>query len=130
MDDDTWEKDLPRIDDIEDIVRGEDYENYEGYSREKPTRRRQRDDISERELDELADDDIQLMHKRWKNRRRMAWLSLISMILLTFLILFTNIVSVERLSVLGNVITWFYFSCASIIGMYMGATTWAAVKGR
>ena len=72
--------------------------------------------------------DIEMEKLRWKNRRRMAWLSLISMILLTCLILLTDLVSIDRLNVLKDVITWFYFSCASIIGMYMGATTWAVKK--
>ena len=66
---------------------------------------------------------------RWKNRRRMAWLSLISMIVVTVLILFTEFVSIERLKVLSEVITWFYFCCASIIGAYMGFTTWASRRG-
>lgn len=72
--------------------------------------------------------DIEAEKARWRNRRRMAWLSLISMIVVTILILFTDLVPVARLNVLTEVITWFYFSCASIIGMYMGATTWAAIK--
>ena len=72
----------------------------------------------------------QALTKRWKNRRRMAWISLMSMILVTFLVLFSEYVSVERLKVLGEVITWFYFSCASVIGMYMGATTWASISSK
>ena len=66
--------------------------------------------------------------KRWKNRRRMAWLSLISMLGVTGVILFSELVEIERLKVLSDVITWFYFSCASIIGAYMGFTTWASKK--
>ena len=65
---------------------------------------------------------------RWKNRRRMAWTSLGAMIFFTFLILFTSIVPESRLTILSEVITWFYFSMASIIGMYMGATTYASIK--
>lgn len=74
--------------------------------------------------------DVEAMRARWRNRRRMAWLSLLSMITVTCLILFTKIVPETRLTILSDVITWFYFSCASIIGMYMGATTWASVKGK
>ena len=72
----------------------------------------------------------EMQKKRWKNRRRMAWISLVSMIIVTVSILFTDIVEIERLKVLTEVITWFYFSCASIIGMYMGATTYASIKGK
>jgi hypothetical protein len=67
---------------------------------------------------------------RWKNRRRMAWTSLISIIVMTFFILFTDAISVEKLKVLGEVITWFYFCMSSIIGFYMGATTFAYLKGK
>ena len=63
---------------------------------------------------------------RWKNRRRMAWMSLISMILVTYLILFTNLCPPERLKILSEVITWYYFASASVIGAYMGFTTWAS----
>ena len=82
-------------------------------------------DVEEKELH-----DIDMEKKRWTNRRRMAWTSLISMLIVTGVVLFTNIVSLERVNVLSDVITWFYFSCASIIGMYMGATTWASLKIR
>ncbi len=67
---------------------------------------------------------------RWKNRRRMAWTSLISIIVITFFILFTDAISIEKLKVLGEVITWFYFCMSSIIGFYMGATTFAYLKGK
>lgn len=70
--------------------------------------------------------DIEAERARWKNRRRMAWFSLISMIGITILILFTDLVPVARLSILSEVITWFYFCCASVIGAYMGFTTWAS----
>lgn len=65
---------------------------------------------------------------RWQNRRRMAWTALISMVLFTFFILFSNCIPVEKLKVLSDVITWFYFSMSSIIGFYMGATTFAYLK--
>jgi len=74
--------------------------------------------------------DYDLTKRRWQNRRRMAWVSLLSMIIVTYMILFTNLVSVERLGVLSEVITWYYFCSASVIGMYMGATTWASIKGK
>ena len=80
------------------------------------------------DIQETNGNDPALTKMRWKNRRRMAWLSLVSMITVTILILFTEFVSIERLNVLTEVITWFYFCCASVIGMYMGATTWASIK--
>jgi hypothetical protein len=64
---------------------------------------------------------------RWNNRRRMAWVSLISMILVTFLMMF--VVDTSRLDNLETVITWFYMGCVSVVGSYIGFTTYAAVKG-
>jgi hypothetical protein len=62
---------------------------------------------------------------RWKNRRRMAWGSFFSMMILTGVLLFAPI-ETERLKVLAEPITWHYLACASIIGAYMGFTTWAS----
>lgn len=82
----------------------------------------------ESEIQKAIDNDPALNKKRWQNRRRMAWLSLVSMIVITYMILFTKLVPETKLAVLGDVITWYYFCSASIIGMYMGATTWASIK--
>lgn len=71
---------------------------------------------------------LELEKARWKNRRRMAWISLISIITVTATLLFTDIVSEEKIKVMSEIITWFYFACASVIGAYMGFTTWSAKK--
>ena len=65
--------------------------------------------------------------ERWKNRRRMAWTSLIAMIVVTMMLLFAPIPD-SRLKILADPLTWFFFSMASIIGAYMGFTTWASKK--
>ena len=72
--------------------------------------------------------DPALDKKRWQNRRRMAWVSLLSMIGFTGLIFFTKLVPESRLQILNEVITWYYFAMASVIGAYMGFTTWASRK--
>lgn len=84
------------------------------------------EDILEQEMQNGS--DKQLVYRRWKNRRRMAWVSLLSMTAITYLILFTNWVPKEKLEVLSEVITWYYFCSASVIGAYMGFTTWASKK--
>lgn len=66
---------------------------------------------------------------RWKNRRRMAWISLLSILIVTVILLFGPI-SIERIKALSNTIEWFYFAMASIIGAYMGFTTWSSKKGK
>jgi len=84
------------------------------------------EDILEKEMQNGS--DKALVYRRWKNRRRMAWMSLISMIIITGLILFTNLVPIEKLKVLSEVITWYYLGCVSVVGAYMGFTTWAGKK--
>lgn len=71
--------------------------------------------------------DIEMQKRRWKNRRRMAWISLGSMIGVTLILLFVPIPD-GRLKILAEAITWFYLAATSIIGAYMGFTTWASRK--
>ena len=63
-----------------------------------------------------------------RNKRRMAWIALLSILVVTGLMMF--VVDMDRLDKLSDVVVWFYFSMASIIGAYMGMTTWAKVNGK
>lgn len=58
---------------------------------------------------------------RWKNRRRMAWIALASILVVTILAFF--VVEESRLKLLGDVINMFYLSMASIVGAYLGFAT-------
>lgn len=61
------------------------------------------------------------------NRRRMAWISLIAILVVTLLSLF--IVDTDRLDKLEEIITWFYISMASVVGAYVGfSTIWDKTK--
>ncbi len=62
-----------------------------------------------------------LNNDRWRNRRRMAWTALISIFVVTYMAFFK--VPVERLNVLKEVITWFYFVMGSVVGAYVGFAT-------
>jgi len=76
--------------------------------------------------DETTPTPISPTHpSQWKHRRRMAYASLVSIIAVT-LILLGPWVPVERVDKLSDLISWFYFSLASIVGAYMGFATWAA----
>lgn len=75
-------------------------------------------------LEKISDADASV---RWNSRRRMAWISLASMILATVMMMF--VVDVSKLDSLEVVISWFYMGCVSVIGSYMGFTTYATVKG-
>jgi len=58
---------------------------------------------------------------RWQNRRRMAWIALSSILVVTILAFF--VVAESRLKLLGDVINMFYLSMASIVGAYVGFAT-------
>ena len=58
---------------------------------------------------------------RWQNRRRMAWIALTSILVVTVLAFF--VVAESRLKLLGDVINMFYLSMASIVGAYVGFAT-------
>ena len=58
---------------------------------------------------------------RWQNRRKMAWIALASILVVTILAFF--VVEESRLKLLGDVINMFYLSMASIVGAYLGFAT-------
>jgi hypothetical protein len=58
---------------------------------------------------------------RWKHRRRMAYMALITAIIVLFLVLF--VVDKEKLALLDDIITGYYLFAASIIGAYVGFST-------
>lgn len=71
----------------------------------------------------VADDSSNL----WRNRRKMAYISLFAIIAVTAYVLSPWMDS-ERLKLLETVITWFYTVMASVIASYMGFTTWAYIR--
>lgn len=54
----------------------------------------------------------------WRNRRRMAYFSLFSIVIVTYWALF--VVPENRLKILEEIITWFFFIMGSVVGAYMG----------
>jgi len=66
---------------------------------------------------------------RWKHRRRLAYMAMWSMLALTVYVV-GPWMPMDRLNTLQDVISWFYFSMASIVGAYMGFATWSAKTTR
>jgi len=62
-----------------------------------------------------------LAANRWKHRRRMAYIALFSVLFVTYACLFN--IPADRLSVLKDIVTWFYITMTSIIGAYLGFAT-------
>jgi len=75
-----------------------------------------------------AKQEMELERNKWRGRRRMAGTALGAMIIVMILLLFGPIPE-TRIKTLEEPIVWFFFSMASIIGAYMGFTSWAS-KGK
>lgn len=66
--------------------------------------------------------------EQWKNRRWMAWVSLLSIIIVASLLLFYT--PLDRIKVTENIIEWFMISMSTIVAAYMGLSTWASLTKR
>jgi hypothetical protein len=64
---------------------------------------------------------------RWKNRRRMAWISLFVLVTIVLLLFFAPIDS-ERLKVIADPLAMISFVFGGVIGAYMGFTTMEKYK--
>lgn len=74
---------------------------------------------------------LQLEAERWQARRLMAWVALAGIMLFTGAMLF--FVRPSIMASLTDVVTWFYLSTTSIIGVYIGTSAMtyiAAVKAK
>lgn len=78
-------------------------------------------DLTVKQTKEVALKKYILLSNRWKNRRRMAYISLFSILIVTYVLLYD--LPIEKISKLENVITWFYITMGSIIGAYVGFST-------
>ena len=67
--------------------------------------------------------DMELAEEKSDAHRRMAQASLAALLIFTFL-LFTPFVSTERINAISELATMFYLASASIVGGYMGVSTW------
>lgn len=70
----------------------------------------------------------------WKNRRRMAWLCLVTMIVFVSVLAFTDLDN-ERIKVLEPIINTFLYVLGGVIVAYMGFTSlpfwgWGGGKGK
>jgi len=88
------------------------------------------DNVSEEEPQQTKEDlkkvkSIRVYIEQWKNRRWMAWVSLISIIAVASLLLFYT--PLDRIKATENIIEWFLISMSTIVAAYMGLSTWASL---
>ncbi len=77
-------------------------------------------DIVESSL--TPEEKVQWQQRRWKNRRRMAWFSVYSLIAIILLFFFAPIPE-SRLAIIVEPISMMGFVFGGIVGAYMGFTT-------
>lgn len=77
----------------------------------------------------LEDDAIEAENRRWANRRKLAFMAFYAMIVLT-VVLLTKWIPDSRVDNLQDLFGWIYISFSSIVGSYMGLSTWNSMKGK
>lgn len=66
--------------------------------------------------------EMEIYEKRAANRRRMAWVSLVSMIASAFALMF--VVSDERLAKLDGLLELYWIALGGVVGAYVGISAW------
>tara|TARA_R110001592_G_scaffold287810_1_gene556675 strand:+ start:158 stop:481 length:324 start_codon:yes stop_codon:yes gene_type:complete len=85
--------------------------------------------VSDTELDKITKlEEMELKEEKADAQRRMAWVSIIVMILFTTIIMIPGLIPETRLKLLGDLSSLFYISMAGIVGAYMGMTAYMSKK--
>lgn len=88
-------------------------------------RKRVRDDEEDLVMKE-AQIELENKDKKEDQQRRMAWIAMISMIVLT-MFLFLPIVSPERIAALSDLLSMFYIAQAGIVATFFGSQAYMSV---
>ena len=75
----------------------------------------------------IMDINLELSEEKSTAHRRMASAAMASIVFFTA-VLFTPMVAVDRVTALSELFGLFYISCASIVGGYMGVSSWMSKK--
>jgi uncharacterized membrane protein len=87
------------------------------------------DNMEQRDLDNNGIVDTveqQLYERKAVNRRRMAWVALIAMIVTSILLMF--VVPSDRITLLEEILAMYFIALGSIVGAYVGISTWMTKK--
>lgn len=66
--------------------------------------------------------EIEIYEQRATNRRKMAWLSLVAMIISAFFIMF--LVPDERLEKIKDMLDLYWIALGGVVGAYVGISAW------
>lgn len=80
--------------------------------------------VSRRDIEEAGEIlEIELREEKADTQRRMAWAAMISMVAFT-IVLFSPLVTDERVKSLADLLGLFYIAQAGVVGAYMSVTAW------
>lgn len=83
---------------------------------------------SQEELDTLKElEELEMLDRKQSAQKKMAWVSIYAMIIVTAL-LFSPIISIERIDALSDLLGLFYISQAGVVGAFMGVAAWMSKK--
>ena len=89
--------------------------------------------VSDSELDKSKEMlELELREEKAEAQKRIAWIAMVSMLIFT-VVLFTPMMSDERVTALADLLGLFYIAQAGIVGAYFGAAAWMSnqsPKGR
>ena len=84
--------------------------------------------VSDNDIEDMEKiQEIERDNKKQSAQRRMAWVAIWSMIVFT-VILFSPIVSDQRVQALADLLGLFYIAQAGVVGAFMGVSAWMSRK--
>jgi len=84
--------------------------------------------VTDDELEDVARiEEIERDNRKQSAQRRMAWVAFWSMIVFT-IVLFSPMVSDQRVQALADLLGLFYIAQAGVVGAFMGVSAWMSRK--
>jgi len=84
--------------------------------------------VSDNDIEDMEKiQEIERDNKKQSAQRRMAWVAIWSMIVFT-VVLFSPIISDQRVQALADLLGLFYIAQAGVVGAFMGVSAWMSRK--
>ena len=85
--------------------------------------------MTDEELAKMKEiEELEMQEDKADAQRRMAWISMICIILFTIILMIPDFIPETRLKLLGDLSALFYIAMAGIVGAYMGMTAYMSKK--
>ena len=85
--------------------------------------------VTDEELAKMKEiEELEMQEDKADAQRRMAWISMICIILFTIILMIPGIIPETRFKLLGDLSALFYIAMAGIVGAYMGMTAYMSKK--